>query len=59
MSLSASSAAAVLAATSPMLRLKASPVGEKPKGDRRTIDPLSSMNRMACASTLRVRPVCW
>ena len=40
-SLSACSAIAVLVATSSIVRLKASPVGEKPNGDSSTIAPMS------------------
>ena len=58
-SLSACSATAVLVATSSIVRLKASPVGEKPKGDSSTIAPMSIARRMAAASTLRTRPLDW
>jgi len=58
MSLSACSAMAALVATSSMLRLKASPVCEKPKGESMTRAPVSMARRMAMASILRTRPVC-
>ena len=58
-SLSACIAIATLVATSSIVRLKASPVGEKPKGDSSTMAPKSSVRRMPAASTLRTRPECW
>ncbi len=57
-SLSACSSLATLVATSSMFRLKASPVGEKPKGDSNTSAPMSSDRMMPATSTLRTRPVC-
>jgi len=50
---------AVLAATSSMLRLNASPVGEKPKGESITSEPESMARRIPIASILRTSPVCW
>ena len=58
MSLSACKATAVLVATSSIVRLKASPVGEKPKGDSSTIAPVSMARWMAPASTRRTTPLC-
>lgn len=58
MSLSARSSMATLVATSSMLRLKASPVGEKPNGDSSTSAPMSSVRWMPATSTLRTRPEC-
>lgn len=58
-SLSACRAMAALVATSSMVRLKASPVGEKPKGESSTMAPESMARWMAPASTLRTRPLCW
>ena len=58
-SLSAWIEIATLVATSSIVRLKASPVGEKPKGDISTIAPKSSARRMPAASTLRTSPECW
>ena len=55
-SLSAWSAIATLVATSSIVRLKASPVGEKPNGDSSTIAPKSSVRRMPATSTLRTSP---
>ena len=46
-SLSACSAIAVLVATSSIVRLKASPVGEKPNGDSSTSAPMSMALRIA------------
>ena len=46
-SLSACSAMAVLVATSSIVRLKASPVGEKPNGDSSTSAPMSIARRIA------------
>ena len=57
-SLSAWSAIAVLVATSSIVRLNASPVGEKPNGDSSTIAPMSIARRIAAASTLRTTPLC-
>ena len=57
-SLSACSATAVDVATSSIVRLKASPVGEKPNGDSSTTAPMSIALRMADASTLRTTPLC-
>ena len=57
-SLSACSAIAVLVATSSIVRLNASPVGEKPNGDSSTIAPMSIARRIATASTLRTTPLC-
>ena len=56
-SLSACKAIAVLVATSSMVKLKASPVGEKPNGDNNTMAPLSIALRMAALSTLRTTPL--
>ena len=56
-SLSALIAVATLVARSSIVRLNASPVGEKPSGDSSTIAPLASVNRIASASTLRTTPV--
>ena len=42
-SLSACRAIATLVATSSIVRLKASPVGEKPNGDSSTMAPMSSV----------------
>jgi hypothetical protein len=39
-----------------MVRLKASPVGEKPKGDSSTIAPRSIVRLMPATSTLRTSP---
>jgi hypothetical protein len=58
-SLSACSAMATLVATSSIVRLKASPVGEKPNGDSSTSAPMSSVRWMPATSTLRTRPECW
>ena len=58
-SLSACMAIATEVATSSMLRLKASPVGEKPNGDSSTSAPMSSVRLMPPTSTLRTRPLCW
>ena len=41
-----------------MVRLKASPVGEKPKGESRTIEPNSRVRRIPTVSTLRTKPEC-
>ncbi len=49
---------AVLVATSSIVRLKASPVGEKPKGLSSTSAPMSMARRMATASTRRTTPLC-
>jgi hypothetical protein len=49
---------ATLVATSSMVRLKASPVGEKPNGDSSTIAPMSSVRVMPATSTLRTSPEC-
>ena len=57
-SLSACSAVATEVATSSMARLKASPVGEKPKGDSNTIAPMSRVRVMPAISTLRTSPLC-
>jgi hypothetical protein len=57
-SLSACSAMAVEVATSSIERLKASPVGEKPKGLSSTRAPDSMKRRMAVWSTRRTRPLC-
>ena len=57
-SLSACKAIAVAVATFSIVRLKASPVGEKPKGDKSTMVPVSIARRMAGASTLRTTPLC-
>ena len=57
-SLSACSAMAVLVATSSIVRLKASPVGEKPNGDSNTMAPISMALRIAAPSTLRTTPLC-
>ena len=46
-------------ATSSIVRLKASPVGENPNGDSSTIAPMSSVRVMPATSTLRTRPECW
>ena len=56
-SLSAFSAVATLQATSSIVRLKASPVGEKPSGESSTSPPLASTKRRASVSTLRTTPV--
>ena len=58
-SLSAWSAIATLVATSSIVRLNASPVGEKPNGEISTIAPWSSVRMMPATSTLRTRPECW
>ncbi len=58
-SLSPCSAMAMLVATSSIVRLKASPVGEKPNGDSSTIAPVSIARRIAVASTLRTSPLDW
>ena len=50
---------ATLVATSSMVRLKASPVGEKPKGESSTMAPMSSERLMPAMSILRTRPECW
>ena len=50
---------AVEVATSSIVRLKASPVGEKPNGLSSTTAPLSMARRMAAWSTRRTRPLCW
>ena len=57
-SLSASSAEATEVATSSMVRLKASPVGEKPKGESKTIEPRFKVCTMPATSTLRTSPEC-
>ena len=49
---------AVLVATSSIVRLKASPVGEKPKGLSSTSAPMSMALRIAAASTRRTTPLC-
>jgi len=59
MSLSAFRAMATLAATSSMVRLNASPVGENPSGDSSTSALLASVYFSASTSTLRTTPVCW
>ena len=41
-----------------MLRLKASPVGEKPKGESSTSASMSSARWIPATSTLRTRPEC-
>ncbi len=56
-SLSALSAVATLQATSSIVRLNASPVGEKPSGESSTSPPLASTKRSASVSTLRTTPV--
>ncbi len=56
--MSARSAMAVLVATSSIVRLKASPVGEKPKGLSSTSAPMSMALRIAAASTRRTTPLC-
>ncbi len=58
-SLSAFSAVATEVATSSMVRLKASPVGEKPKGESSTSEPWSRVLRMPSTSTLRTSPELW
>jgi hypothetical protein len=58
-SLSACRAMATDVATSSIVRLKASPVGEKPNGDSSTSAPMSSVRVMPATSTLRTRPECW
>lgn len=58
-SLSACKAVATEVATSSMVRLKASPVGEKPKGESRATAPMSRVCWMAATSTLRTRPELW
>ena len=45
-------------ATSSIVRLNASPVGEKPNGDSSTSAPMSIARRIAAASTLRTTPLC-
>ena len=55
--MSACRAMAVEVATSSIVRLKASPVGEKPKGLSSTTAPASMELRIAAASTLRTRPL--
>ena len=57
-SLSACSAIAVAVATSSIVRLKASPVGEKPKGLSSTSAPMSMARRMVGPSTRRTTPEC-
>ena len=56
--LSACSAVATEVATSSMVRLKASPVGEKPKGESSNIAPMSSTRLMPAVSTFRTTPEC-
>ena len=58
-SLSLCSAMATEVATSSIVRLKASPVGEKPNGDSSTMAPKSSVRWMPAVSTLRTTPECW
>jgi hypothetical protein len=48
----------VLVATSSIVRLNASPVGEKPNGESSSIAPMSIARRIAAASTLRTTPLC-
>jgi hypothetical protein len=50
---------ATLVATSSIDKLKASPVGEKPKGDSNTMAPMLSVWVMPATSTLRTKPECW
>ena len=57
-SLSACKAVATEVATSSMVRLKASPVGEKPKGESSSRAPMSSTLLMPAVSTLRTTPEC-
>ena len=57
-SLSACSAVATEVATSSMVRLNASPVGEKPKGEMSTIEPADKVWVMPPTSTLRTKPEC-
>ena len=57
--LSACKAQATEVATSSMVRLKASPVGEKPKGESSTTAPACRVWVMPCTSTLRTTPECW
>ena len=42
-----------------MAKLKASPVGEKPKGESSNIAPMSSTLLMPAVSTLRTTPEFW
>ena len=58
MSLSACISMATLVATSSIDKLKASPVGEKPKGDSNTMAPMSKVWVMPATSTLRTKPEC-
>jgi len=58
-SLSACKAVATEVATSSMVRLKASPVGEKPNGEINTIEPAAKVCVMPATSTLRTKPECW
>ena len=57
-SLSACKATATEVATSSIAKLKASPVGEKPKGERSGMAPMSSSLLMPAVSTLRTTPEC-
>ena len=50
---------ATLVATSSIVRLNASPVGEKPNGDSSTMAPKSRVRVMPATSTLRTMPECW
>ena len=57
-SLSACKATATEVATSSIARLKASPVGEKPKGESNGIAPISNNLLIPAVSTLRTTPEC-
>ena len=56
--LSAWSSMATLVATSSIDKLKASPVGEKPKGDNNTMAPILRVCVMPATSTFRTKPEC-
>ena len=58
-SLSACKAVATEVATSSIVKLNASPVGEKPKGDSKTIEPAANVWVMPATSTLRTKPELW
>ena len=57
-SLSACKAIDTEVATSSMVRLKASPVGENPNGDNNTMAPRLKVLLMPGTSTLRTKPEC-
>ena len=46
-------------ATSSMVKLKASPVGENPNGESNTMEPIFKVCTMPATSTLRTKPECW